>query len=279
MFNSLAHLFLPHHTNNQRAKFLHPSALSVVIGVFVLFQIAINQLTIIYPQILGYASNISTEEILRLTNIERKNNGVGEVVLDSQLNIAAAQKAADMMARDYWAHISPTGTQPWTFINESGYSYRYAGENLARDFSDPDSVVRAWMASSSHRDNLLNARYQDMGIAVIDGKLGGRETTLVVQMFGTKISAPVMANKSPLDISVRAAETSQTSSTNNISRFEITKYASLLLVALFLILLVIDIVIVLKKGIVRWTSKSFAHLLLMLALVGAIAIISRGQII
>lgn len=279
MFNFLAHLFVPHHTNNQRAKLLHPSSLSLIIGFYVIFQVGITGFSHFYPQILGYASNISTEEILRLTNIERKDNGAGEVKLNSQLSAAAAQKAADMMARDYWAHVSPVGTQPWAFINEAGYSYRYAGENLARDFSDPGSVVKAWMASPSHRENLLNSRYLDMGIAVVDGKLGGRETTLVVQMFGTKISAPVVANKSPLDISVRAAETSQPSNTNNISRFEFTKYASLLLVTLFLVLLIVDIVIVLRRGIVRWTSKSIAHLLLMLALVGAIVIISRGQII
>jgi uncharacterized protein YkwD len=278
MPNYLLHLFVPHHTNNQRAKLLHPSVLSVVIGVFVLFQIAINQLAIRYPQILGYASNISTEEILRLTNIQRKINGAGEVRLDSQLNSAAAQKAADMMARDYWAHISPIGTQPWAFINDSGYAYRYAGENLARDFSDPESVVKAWMASPSHRDNLINGRYQDMGIAVVDGKLGGRETTLVVQMFGTKISSP-FAMKLPVSISVKAAEINQPIASSNISRFEVTKYASLFLVVLFIVLLVIDIFIVMKKGIVRWTSRSFAHLLLMTTLVGAIVIISRGQII
>lgn len=278
MPNLLLHLFVPHHSNNQRAKLLHPSSLSLIIGVYVLFQIGITGFLWFYPQVLGYAANISGEEILRLSNMERKTNGVGEVRLDPQLSAAAAQKAADMMARDYWAHVSPAGTPPWVFINEAGYSYRYAGENLARDFSDPDSVVKAWMASPSHKDNLLNSRYLDMGIAVVDGKLGGRETTLVVQMFGTRISAPIVA-KSSLDISVKAAETSQSITQRNISRFEFTKYTSLILVSLFLILLMIDVTIVFRKGLVRWTSKSFAHLILMSALVGAIVIISRGQLI
>ncbi len=278
MLNFLHHFFVPRHTNNQRAKLLHPSSLSLIIGFYVIFQVGITGFSRFYPQILGYASNISTEEILRLTNIERRDNGAGEVKLNSQLSEAAARKAADMMARDYWAHVSPVGTQPWTFINEAGYSYRYAGENLARDFSDPDSVVKAWMASPSHRENLLNARYQDMGIAVVDGKLGGRETTLVVQMFGTNISAPVAA-RFPMSISVKAAETIETTTPNNVSRFELTKYSSLFLVAMFLLLLIVDVVVVFRRGLARWTSKSFAHLLLMLALVAAIVIISRGQIV
>ena len=189
MLKFLRHLFFPHDSNNQRAKFLHPSSLVVTIGLFIVFQVTINQLTINYPQILGYASQISPEEIIRLTNIQRTSSGLSEVELNSQLSAAAAQKAADMIARDYWAHVSPVGTQPWNFITQAGYSYRYAGENLARDFSDAKSVVDAWVASPSHRENLLNSRYQDIGIAVIDGQLEGRETTLVVQFFGAKLSA------------------------------------------------------------------------------------------
>ena len=171
MWKFLRHLFFPHESNNQRAKFLHPSSLVAIIVLFLGLQLTINQLTNNYPQILGYASQISPEEIIGLTNIQRTSAGLPEVKLDPQLSAAAAQKAADMFARDYWAHISPVGTQPWYFITESGYSYRYAGENLARDFSDAKSIVDAWVASPTHRDNLLNSNYQNIGIAVIDGTL------------------------------------------------------------------------------------------------------------
>ena len=134
----LLHLFFPHQSNNLRAKLLHPSGLALIIGLFVIFQLTINQLTNNYPQILGYTSQISPEEIIRLTNRERTSAGLSEVKLDTKLSAAAAVKAADMFARNYWAHVSPVGTQPWYFVTEAGYSYRYAGENLARDFPTPN---------------------------------------------------------------------------------------------------------------------------------------------
>lgn len=280
MWKFLRHLFFPHDSNNQRAKFLHPSSLVLTIGFFVGFQLLLNQLTNNYPQILGYASQIFPEEIIRLTNTQRTSAGLPEVKLDPQLSAAAAQKAADMFARNYWAHVSPVGTQPWNFITQSGYSYRYAGENLARDFSDAKSVVDAWVASPSHRENLLNSRYQDIGIAVIDGQFEGRETTLVVQFFGTKLSAaPSIGSVSTSIVKpVYAASTSAVTA-SKVSPFDLTKAVSLTLLIIFVTVLIIDLVAVYQKKIVRWTSKSFAHLLFMLALLIAAFIISQGQIL
>lgn len=273
----LLHLFVPHETNNHRARVLHPTGLSAAIGLYVIFQLTMNQLNIHYPQILGYASNIAPEEIVRLTNMERKAQGLPEVYLDSKLSAAAAQKAADMVAHDYWAHVSPLGTQPWYFVTNSGYAYKYAGENLARDFADPQSVVKAWMNSPTHRDNLLSSRYQDIGIAVIDGQLGGRDTTLVVQMFGTKL------NSAGSILSVKAADEAGSSATRNwspmINRFDLAKFLSIGLLLLFSVILVVDIVVISKHKIHRWTSKSFAHLTFLAVLLIGLFIINKGVIL
>ena len=277
MKDFLLHLFVPHESNNHRARILHPTGLSVVIGLYVIFQLAMNQLTMNYPQILGYASSISPQEIVRLTNRERLAQGLPEVLLDSKLSAAAAQKASDMVARDYWAHISPQGTQPWYFVTNNGYAYKYAGENLARDFADPESVVKAWMNSPTHRENLLSSRYQDIGISVIDGKLGGRETTLVVQMFGTKL------NSIGSILSVKAAEEAGPSATRNwnpiVNRFDLAKSLSVLLLVVFSGVLVIDIFMISRHKIHRWTSKSFAHLLFLSVLLIGLIIINKGVIL
>lgn len=276
----LLHLFVPHESNNQRAKLIHPSGLSVVIGLYVLFQVGLGWISNRYPNVLGYAAFIKPEEVVRLTNIEREANGLGTVSLDPKLSEAAAQKAADMVARDYWAHVSPIGTQPWSFVTGAGYSYRYAGENLARDFSDATSVVKAWMASPSHRENLLNPRYQDIGIAVIDGKLGGHETTLVVQIFGSKLSATGVVGSAATALVAKAAESSNENvKTPIFNRFDLTKFISLILLVIFATVLLVDIVVVFKQGIIRWTSKSFAHLAFVVMLIIALLVINRGMIL
>lgn len=280
MWKFLRHLFFPHDSNNQRAKFLHPSSLVLIIVLFLGLQLTINQLTNNYPHILGYASQISPEEIIRLTNAQRTADGLPEVKLDAQLSAAAAQKAADMFARNYWAHVSPIGREPWYFITQAGYGFRYAGENLARDFSDAKSIVDAWVASPTHRKNLLNSHYQDIGIAVVDGTLEGRETTLVVQMFGTKLSAaPSVGSVSTSIVKPVYAASAPVTVAPKVSPFDLTKAVSLGLLIIFVTVLVIDIVAVYQKKITRWTSKSFAHLLFLLALLISALIISKGQIL
>ena len=277
------HLFLPHESNNHRAKLLHPSTILTLIVVFLSFQLLVTKLSLSYPQILGYAAaQISPEEVIKLTNEQRVANGLDIVKLDPELTAAAVQKAADMFARNYWAHVSPVGTQPWYFITEAGYSYRYAGENLARDFSDPQSVVQAWMSSPSHRENILNTKYQDIGLAVVDGKLEGRETTLVVQMFGTKLSAqPTLGKSSSTEISVMAAGSSVNPSVKAFSTtpFDVSRTVSIVLLAVFVLVLVIDLVHLKRQKIVRWTSSSLAHLLFMTFLLLTALFISKGHII
>ena len=292
----LPHLFLPHHSNNQRARILHPSAVGIIIGVFALFQVLLTQITRYNPSILGYASQISPSEIVRLTNQQRASQGLTALKMDAQLSAAAAQKASDMFAKNYWAHISPTGTQPWYFITNSGYSYRYAGENLARDFADPNSVVNAWMNSPTHRENVMSNRYSDIGIAVIDGNLDGKDTTLVVQMFGTRLSAGVAAKVSGTAVQASAPiptiiitplPTIASGSAPIIAKYEapppspfsLTRTVSLGILGLLAVVLLADVIIVNQKKLYRWTSKSMAHFIFIGMLIIAATTIIRGQIL
>ena len=284
--SALAHWLTPHESNNQRAKLLHPSSVALVIGNFLSLQIFVTSFSARYPTILGFAAQIAPSEVIRLTNVERASKGLPALKSDPLLTAAAARKAGDMIARDYWAHVSPVGTQPWFFISEAGYSYRYAGENLARDFSDPASVVKAWMNSPSHRDNLLSNRYQDIGIAVIDGRLTGHDTTLVVQMFGTKLTAGVTSDvtdtasftvdAAPAEVAVPAIAGIQVPVTN---QFDLTKYFSIGVLSVFLIILGVDMYVVSQQKLVRWTSKSLAHFVFLACLIVAAITIVRGKII
>lgn len=288
--HKLQHLLLPHHSNNQRAKLLHPSALFGIIAFVLVFQFFLRTTSSQFPDVLGYASNIPSTEIVRLTNLERESRGLPLLKLNQELSLAASKKGEDMFAKNYWAHVSPVGIQPWFFITDSGYTYRYAGENLARDFTTAPDVVKAWIASPGHKENLLSSRYQDIGVAVLDGKLNGRETTLVIQMFGTKLSttAAKPSVTTTGNFTVKAAETSLTKPTVNgitsdsspiISQFNVNQYFVYILLGVFVVVIALDILIVYKKSLVRWTSKSLAHFIFILVLIVAVAGILRGQII
>lgn len=192
----LKHLFLPHHTNNHKAKILHPSGITFVIIALLIIESSLSVFSKMRPDILGFAADISVPKLLEDTNKKRLDNGLPPLVMNDELSQAAAGKAADMFGNNYWAHVSPSGKTPWDFIVGAGYSYIYAGENLAKDFQDSQGVVDAWMNSPSHRENLLQPKFQEIGFAVVNGRLNGEETTLVVQMFGTR-NAVTSSSSSP----------------------------------------------------------------------------------
>lgn len=176
---------LPYPDRGTRARLVKNSALFLYVLVLLTFQFYIYRLS---PQILGFATNIATSDLYQLTNHERTSHGTTTLSRSAKLEKAAFKKAQDMFTKNYWAHYAPDGsTTPWQFISQTGYVYKYAGENLAKDFDTSASVVTAWIASPSHQANLLNPNYKDVGIVAVNGTLLGEETTLVVQMFASPV--------------------------------------------------------------------------------------------
>jgi hypothetical protein len=140
-----------------------------------------------------FASEITPEKVIELVNADRSVRGLASVQVDDALMRAARAKAEDMMRREYFAHTSPDGLTPWYFIGQSGYAYRFAGENLAIHFDDAEEEERAWMESVKHRENILNPKYAHIGVAVARSMSNGQSTTMVVQMFGLPLGAIVPA--------------------------------------------------------------------------------------
>lgn len=183
----LRHFFLPHHTNNHRAKLLHHETMLILIGILFVGSIAVGSFRQSHPQVLGVSINMSINDLLLLTNVARQQNGLPVLQLNGALNAAAANKAANMFAENYWAHFSPSGKSPWDFIRGAGYNYVYAGENLARGFTTAQDTVNAWMNSPDHRANVLSPNYTDVGFAIAQGSLTGEsDTVLVVEEFGSQ---------------------------------------------------------------------------------------------
>ncbi|HRN95981.1 MAG TPA: CAP domain-containing protein [Candidatus Levybacteria bacterium] len=185
------HYFIPHEHNNFRSKLLHHSSLLVLIFFLFFTSISVHVVQQQKPEILGVAYSINQQELLEYTNNARKERGLEPLTLNESLVSAANGKAQHMFSNNYWAHFAPDGTSPWQFIKGAGYQYIFAGENLAKGFTDSKSVVDAWLNSPSHRDNLLSDKYKEIGFAVSEGQIEGVETVLVVQMFGAQdVPAP-----------------------------------------------------------------------------------------
>lgn len=123
--------------------------------------------------------------VVDITNQERNSIGLGELKTNEALRKAAQAKADDMAKKGYFAHQSPDGKTPWYWIDQTGYTYIAAGENLAINFDYSKDVVNAWMNSPTHRANIVKAKYQEIGIGIAEGFYQGRPTVFVVQMFGT----------------------------------------------------------------------------------------------
>ena len=282
MLQTVRNLFLPHNHNNHKAKILWSRSLLVLLGMFIMGRSIIDITIGLHPGVLGYASQIDVQSIVNLTNANREKNGSPKVVLNSKLNAAAQAKVDDMFKNNYWAHISPTGTKPWFFISNAGYKYQHAGENLARDFSNSSEVVSAWMASPTHRKNLLDKRYKDMGIAVKDGYINGVETTIVVQLFavvpGQKTVAQIAAESVSVN-QVLAQESDTVISQAEMSPLSLSRIWSLVFASIIIFALAIDWVFVLRYNLIRISGKTWAHLTFMWFVFLAIFIIRQGIVL
>lgn len=129
-------------------------------------------------------ASYSGETLVSMTNSARGQNGLGALSTNSALASAAYAKASDILSKDYFAHNSPDSKTPWDFINEAGYTYAYAGENLGIGYTDASELFSAWMNSPTHRENILNSNFREIGIAVVSGEFQGVETIVAVQEFG-----------------------------------------------------------------------------------------------
>jgi len=309
LHKSLLHLFTPHPANNHRPRLLEPSLLSVLAAIILVTNSGVRIFAQVTGGILGYASDITVEQVLTLTNQRRLDAGLPSLKLDDRLADAARRKAADMFTFNYWAHANPQNNrEPWYFFDAANYQYRYAGENLGRDFGTTSPLVQAWIDSPSHRDNLLSSRYRDTGIAVVNGNLQGVDTTLVVQLFGTlqnpaalpqvsaasniqksqPSSAEIGSNQttdksdksdlSDLSIIRSSADLADRQPTYSVSPFDISRSIALSTLALIAVVIIIDSFLVWRRRTHRLAGRNWAHLLFVTGLIILIAGLQRGLI-
>ena len=117
------------------------------------------------------SGSVSTLErrVAELVNEQRAAYGLSALTLSQTLCAGARLKSQDMKSGGYFSHESPTYGTPFEMMQQLGISYRTAGENIAMGYSTAEAVVNAWMNSESHRANILNGTYTQIGV----GEAGG----------------------------------------------------------------------------------------------------------
>jgi len=139
------------------------------------------------------------------------------LTMNTVLSASASAKANDMITKNYFAHHSPTGKKPWDWISRADYPYIFVGENLAMNFTSAVPVHTALMNSPTHKKNILNDRYTEMGLAMLSGQIDGKNTNILVELFGTTgktaIAASAPAETEPAMVTL-ATEESQIGETS-----------------------------------------------------------------
>lgn len=201
MINTVKKYIIPHKGNNYKPHLLREEAIVAMFSIgLILFCTSLGSSYLLKKTDFGAA--VIGAVLVDLTNEHRVQNNQAPLASNPLLEKAAMLKAKDMASNGYFAHTSPTGATPWQWFSKAGYSFVYAGENLAINFSESRDVENAWIASPTHHANLISAKFDETGIAVYDGVYQGRPTTFVVQLFGKRPTArpsSVVASATPVN--------------------------------------------------------------------------------
>lgn len=199
---TIVHWFVPHHSNKYHPHAIRWQSLVATALVSLTMHFIYTYTTTGQVAVLGRSITISSSELLRLTNEQRQKNNLDGFTINETLNKAAELKAKDMVDNNYWSHVSPSGVSPWYWIDQSGYKYQGAGENLAKNYADEASIVNAWMISSAHKENILNPNYKEVGIAAAEDVINGKVTTLVVMYYAQPVNSVVAESSQNLGLGI-----------------------------------------------------------------------------
>lgn len=195
MRKKLKDYFIPHEGNDYKPHSLQKAAVTGM-AFMVLFSFALTNLqSILWLSSDWLVSTILPAVIVEMTNEERAAGALGSVRRSAILDRAATLKAQDMATKQYFSHNSPSGVTPWYWFGQAGYTFVHAGENLAIHFTDSGDVVEAWMESPTHRANIMNGNYTEIGVGTAEGEYEGFKTVYVVQLFGTPAAAATVAGE------------------------------------------------------------------------------------
>lgn len=205
-FRHIHDLFVPHSGNGYKP---HLFQIEIILAILFL-SITVTGCAILRPQLLLGGVHDPAAVIVAMladsTNKTRVQNSVQPLTIDVRLMNAAQMKADDMAKRGYFSHATPDGKLPWDFFRFADYDYQYAGENLAVNFFDSAVVANAWMNSPTHRANIVNPNFTNIGFGISQGNYEGKPSVFVVEFFGSpvkELNMPVTSSKDSKSAPIR----------------------------------------------------------------------------
>ncbi len=192
--------FIPHAGNDHQPHILRTKSIRSIIILIIFFEaFAFLLPTLTDINKTGGMAAVLPAILSDLTNKERNDEKLNPLTINPLLNKAAEMKANDMATHGYFAHTSPEGKTPWYWIEQVGYKYKYAGENLAINFSDSKDVTNAWMHSPTHKANITKENYTEVGTGVATGMYKGQKTVFVAQIYANPLPKSPDQTKSVID--------------------------------------------------------------------------------
>lgn len=155
--------------------------------LFLILVIATSHFFVFFNPRPVLGAEISKSEIISLINEKRIKHNLSPLSINANLEIAAQNKSEYLINNNYFAHNTPDGKQFSSWIKDSGYKYSLIGENLAMNFNSSKSAFNAWMKSQSHRDNILDPNFTEIGI----GLNQKNKQNMIVVIFGRSDKLPL----------------------------------------------------------------------------------------
>lgn len=183
LLHHLSDYFFPHPRNDHRPHMFSTASVAALVAVVIVLEAGYLVQTKFVFLKTDFLASVLPGALVALTNQDRAANGLSGVTEDPLLDAAAQAAANDMAAKGYFSHVSPDGKTPWYWLDQAGYTYSYAGQNLAVNFTDSANVETAWMESPAHKANIVKREYTRVGLGIANGTYEGQETTFVVEFF------------------------------------------------------------------------------------------------
>jgi hypothetical protein len=221
LHHHLRDYFFPHRDNNYRPHLFSQTSVIALAVVIIVCEVGFLAQTKIVFLSTDFLASVLPGVLTDLTNVARADNGLTTLTRNPLLDEAAQAAANDMAAKGYFAHVAPDGTTPWHWLDTVGYTYSYAGQNLAVNFTDSENVETAWLASPTHRENIMKPQYTEIGFGTANGMYEGQETTFVVEYFGTPAAVTVKALAPAEPIAVVAKPAPAASATPSVLGTEV----------------------------------------------------------